>query len=186
MKIRLAASLQKDSIADGEGIRAVLWTQGCLHNCKGCHNPSTHSFSDGALVELDEVYSWIDELEGHDGITLSGGDPMYQPLACLNIAKYAHKKGLNVWCYTGFTFEQLLEKANEDINILNFLKNIDVLVDGPFIIEQKSLDIKFRGSRNQRVIDVAKSLIDEKVIILKGYDVEKEKSSPLQRKFMYI
>ena len=106
MKIRLAAELQKDSIVDGKGIRAVLWTQGCAHNCPGCHNPSTHDFEGGALVDLEEVYSWIDELEGHDGITLSGGDPMYQPLECSYIAKYAKKKNRNIWCYTGFTFEE--------------------------------------------------------------------------------
>ena len=93
MQIRLAAELQKDGIVDGEGLRAVLWTQGCSHNCPGCHNPSTHDFNGGALVDLEEVYLWIDELEGHDGITLSGGDPMYQPEQCLYIAKYAKKKG---------------------------------------------------------------------------------------------
>lgn len=186
MKIRLAAELQKDSIVDGKGIRAVLWTQGCSHNCKGCHNPMTHSFEGGALVELTEVYSWIDELEGHDGITLSGGDPMYQPLACLEIAKYAHQKGLNVWCYTGFTFEQLLEKSKHNVEVLKFLESIDVLVDGPFILEQKSLDIRFRGSRNQRVIDVTKSLENKKVVILKDYDEETNYSSPLERKYMYI
>ena len=186
MKIRLAAELQKDSIVDGEGIRAVLWTQGCLHNCVGCHNPLTHSFSGGALVDLDEVYSWIDELEGHDGITLSGGDPMYQPAACLEVSKYAHKKGLNVWCYTGFTFEQLIDASEDDNKLLEFLNNIDVLVDGPFILEQKSLDIKFRGSKNQRVIDVKKSLSNKKAVILKEYDEEVSFSNPLQRKYMYI
>lgn len=186
MKIRLAAELQKDSIVDGEGIRAVLWTQGCLHKCRGCQNPMTHSFTEGALVDLEEVYSWIDELKGHDGITLSGGDPMYQPLPCAHIAKYCHKLGLNVWCYTGFTFEELLSKSKEDKNILELLKNIDVLVDGPFILEQKSLDVKFRGSRNQRVIDVAKSLSNEKVVILKGYNEITTSYNPLQRKYMYI
>jgi len=186
MKIRLAAELQKDSIVDGEGIRAVLWTQGCLHNCKGCHNPMTHSFTDGALIDLEEVYGWIDELEGHDGITLSGGDPMFQPLACSLIAKYAHSLGLNVWCYTGFTFEKLLEKSNEDKDILELLKNVDVLIDGPFILEEKSFDVRFRGSKNQRIIDVKKSLSNGKVVILKGYDEISIPYNPLQRTYMYI
>ena len=152
MKIRLAAELQKDSIVDGPGMRAVLWTQGCSHNCKGCHNPMTHSFDGGALIDLDEVYSWIDELEGHDGITLSGGDPMYQPLACLQVAKYAHKKGLNVWCYTGFTFEQLLKKSKHNVEILDFLNEIDVLIDGPFIESERDITEPLRGSRNQKII----------------------------------
>lgn len=186
MKIRLAAPLQPDSIVDGEGIRAVLWTQGCLHNCKGCHNPMTHSFTDGALIDLEEVYGWIDSLEGHDGITLSGGDPMFQPLPCIHIAKYAHKLGLNVWCYTGFTFEKLLENGKEDKNILELLKNIDVLIDGPFILEQKSFDVKFRGSKNQRIIDVEKSLSNGKVITLANYDENIISYNPLQRKYMYI
>ncbi len=175
MKIRLAAELQKDSIVDGEGIRAVLWTQGCAHNCPGCHNPMTHSFEAGALIDIEEVYSWIDKLEGHDGITLSGGDPMYQPIPCTKISQYAHDKGLNVWCYTGFTFEELLKLSNKNKNIMEFLKNIDVLIDGPFILKEKSLDIKFRGSRNQRVIDVKRSLAGNKTEILKGYNEDTKK-----------
>ena len=186
MQIRLAAELQKDSIVDGEGLRAVLWTQGCSHNCPGCHNPSTHDFDGGALVNLEEVYSWIDELEGHDGITLSGGDPMFQPEPCLYIAKYAKKKGLNIWCYTGFTFEELLDRARSDKNIIELLKNIDVLIDGKFKLEQKSYDIKFRGSRNQRILDSKKSIKEKKAIMLDKYKDEYEEYNPLKRNHMYI
>ena len=103
MEIRLASPvLQSDSIVDGEGIRAVLWTQGCLHKCPGCHNPQTHSFDDGFLVDIREIEDQIDELEGQDGITFSGGDPLYQVDACLELAKYIkHNYNLKVAIYSG-------------------------------------------------------------------------------------
>ena len=107
MKIRLAAPLQYDSVVDGEGIRTVIWTQGCSHNCKGCHNPETHDFNGGTLVEIEDIKKELKNLKFQDGITLSGGDPFMQPDACLEIAKFAKKIGLNVWTYTGFTFDQL-------------------------------------------------------------------------------
>ena len=98
MKIRLARKrLERGSIVDGEGIRAVLWTQGCSHNCLGCHNPETHSFNDGYLLDIEEVKKDIDSLDIEDGITLTGGDPLYQVEAVNEIAKYAKKKGLNVY-----------------------------------------------------------------------------------------
>lgn len=158
MKIRLAAEIQSDSIVDGPGIRTVIWTQGCPHNCLGCHNPSTHDFSLGALFDVDEIKSMIDDLVFQDGITFSGGDPMCQAGACYEIAKYAISKGLNIWCYTGYTYEQLLEMGKKNKSIMNFLSCIDVLVDGKFMIEFKSLDCNYRGSTNQRLIDVKKSL----------------------------
>ncbi len=164
MKIRLAASLQQDSIVDGEGIRTVIWTQGCSHNCKGCHNPETHDMKGGALIDVEDINQEIKKLEGQDGITFSGGDPMFQVDACLSIAKTAKLCGLNIWCYTGFTFEELLKMADKKPSLLEFLKLIDVLVDGKFILEQKSYNIKFRGSRNQRIIDVNESLKEKKAV----------------------
>ena len=98
--IRLAADLQSDSIVDGPGLRTVIWTQGCAHKCFGCQNPQTWDFNGGALVPLDMVYEAIDELEYQSGITFSGGDPMYQPYACCEIAKYCKEKGYNIWVYT--------------------------------------------------------------------------------------
>lgn len=164
MKIRLAADLQIDSIVDGLGIRTVIWTQGCSHNCPGCHNPNTHDFNGGDLVELDDVIEKIEELVGQDGITFSGGDPMFQPRECALIAKKTHELGMNVWAYTGFTFEELLEKGSKDI--LEFLNQIDVLIDGKFELSKKSLDLQFRGSSNQRIIDVQKSLDSNAVVLL--------------------
>lgn len=165
MKIRLAADLQKDSIVDGDGIRTVIWTQGCPHNCFGCHNPSTHDFNDGALFDVEDIKKKIDDLIYQDGITFSGGDPMCQVDACVEIAKYAKTKGLNIWCYTGYTFEQLLELGKKRKSYIDFLENIDVLVDGKFVMELKSLDCKYRGSTNQRLVDVKKSLSTSKVCL---------------------
>lgn len=169
MKIRLAADLQQDSIVDGEGIRTVIWTQGCPHNCKGCHNPDTHDFNDGALIDIEEIKQKVFELKNQDGITFSGGDPMCQPKECLEIAKFAKKIGLNIWCYTGYTFEQLLALSKLKPAILEFLNNIDVLIDGKFILEERNLDLIFRGSSNQRIIDVKNSLIQNKVCLVEKY-----------------
>ena len=158
MKIRLAAYLQPDSIVDGEGIRTVIWTQGCPHHCPGCHNASTWDFNEGALIDVKDVIEELKTIKNQDGITLSGGDPVCQSDACYEISKAAHEMGLNVWCYTGYTYEMMLTNPK----MRRLLDQIDVLVDGKFIQEEKSYDIYFRGSRNQRIIDVPKSLKEEK------------------------
>ncbi len=163
--IRLAADLQSDSIVDGPGLRAVLWTQGCKHHCPGCHNPGTWDFNGGGLVPIQLVKEAIDELEGQDGFTFSGGDPMYQPEACLEIAKYVKDKGLNIWFYTGFTYEELLKMSNTKSCIKELLELIDVLVDGKFILKEKDLGLLFRGSKNQRLIDMKKTLDEGKVVL---------------------
>lgn len=181
MNIRLAAYLQPDSIVDGEGIRTVIWTQGCPHNCLGCHNPETHNMTGGSLVTLEEVYEIIDSLEGQDGITFSGGDPFMQPKECCEIAKYAKKKGYNIWSYTGYTFEQLLLLSKSRPEIMSFLKEIDVLVDGKFELAKKSYTIKFAGSTNQRIIDVKKSLKANKPLSVEGYDVDNSKKYGRER-----
>lgn len=180
MKIRLAADLQTDSIVDGKGIRTVIWTQGCSHNCPGCHNPITHDFKGGDLVELDDVIDEIENLQGQDGVTFSGGDPMFQSKECAILAKKVHELGMNVWTYTGFTFEEILEKGNKDM--LDFLSNIDVLIDGKFEIAKKSMDLEFRGSSNQRIIDVPKSLENHEVIL---YNLNK-KQIPKKKETIYI
>lgn len=166
MKIRLAANLQPDSIVDGKGIRTVIWTQGCSHNCPGCHNPSTHDFNGGFETTTKDILERLEEIEGQDGITFSGGDPMFQAKACKIIAKAAKEKGLNVWCYTGFKYEEIINNKEQK----EFLKYIDVLVDGKFIIKLKSLNLDFRGSSNQRIIDVKKSLEEGRVIVIPKYE----------------
>lgn len=169
MNIRLAAYLQSDSIVDGEGIRTVIWTQGCHHHCLGCHNPETWDFDKGALVPIKEVEQLIDDLVGQDGITFSGGDPFYQAKECAVLAKYAKDKGYNIWCYTGYVYEDLLKLSKNKKEIMDFLKNIDVLVDGRFVLEKKSYNCIFRGSTNQRIIDVKESLKKNKTILVEKY-----------------
>lgn len=170
MKIRLASYLQTDSIVDGKGIRTVIWTQGCIHNCPFCQNPSTHAMDGGFLVDIDKIKEDISKICGQDGITFSGGDPMMQPKECAEIAKYAKNIGLNVWCYTGYTFEKLLELAKDNLDIKEFINYIDVLVDGPFVISKKSYDVVFRGSSNQRLIDVKNSLMNNSVVLFDPSD----------------
>ena len=182
--IRLASDLQSDSIVDGPGLRTVIWTQGCSHNCSECQNPQTWDFNGGGLVPLDMVYEAIDELEYQNGITFSGGDPMYQPYPCTEIAKYCKNKGYNIWVYTGFTYEELIKMSKKDKIYLEFLKTIDVLVDGRYMKKLRDLNLLFRGSSNQRLIDVPKSLKSKKVVLFdeKKY-LEEDKS---KRKKTYI
>lgn len=174
MEIRLASDLQTGSIVDGEGLRAVIWTQGCSHNCYGCHNPSTHSFDGGFLVDTEVIKRELDSLTIESGITFSGGDPMMQIDACLDIAKYAKNIGLDIWCYTGYTFEQLLKMSKSRSSLLEFLMLIDVLVDGKFELSEKSLNLKFRGSRNQRLIDCKKSVKEGHTIVIDRLMIEDE------------
>ncbi len=168
--VRLAMpEIQTDSIVDGEGIRSVIWFQGCSHDCPGCHNPETHDFKAGTEVAIADVKKQIDELEFQEGVTFSGGDPMMQIEALEELAKYVKEKGMDVWCYTGYTFEEVLELAKKNEHYMNALKYIDALVDGRFIMALKSFDVVFRGSSNQRIIDVAKSLEKGKVVKYKNY-----------------
>lgn len=168
MEIRLASPLQKDSVVDGPGIRTVIWTQGCPHHCPFCHNPETHSFEGGTLVPVYDIIEEIKSLELQDGITFSGGDPMMQPLACLEIAKKCKELGYNIWCYTGFLFEELLNKPD----CLKFLNYVDVLVDGKFDNNLKSYSAKYRGSKNQRIINVKSSLKKKKAVCLREYIIK--------------
>ena len=185
MKIQLAADLQIDSIVDGEGIRTVIWTQGCPHHCPGCHNPETHDFNSGASIELDYVKEKISNLKNQDGITFSGGDPFVQPKACAEIAKFAKSKDLNIWCYTGYLFENLLKMSHANEDIANFLTYIDVLVDGKFEIGKKSLSTAYRGSTNQRIIDVQESLKHKKTILVEKY-IKKEESVSRKKEGIFV
>ena len=169
MKIRLASEIQTDSIVDGEGIRTVVWTQGCKHNCPGCHNPQTHCFDKGILVELEDLKEQILSVKNQDGVTLSGGDPMFQQEASAEIAKFCQENGLNVWCYTGFTVEELLKTSETNTKLKTLLENIDVLVDGKFKQEEKSLNLYFKGSKNQRVLDMKETLKQQKAVEIEKY-----------------
>lgn len=158
------AGLVQDSIVDGRGMRFVVFTQGCPHHCEGCHNPETHDPSGGKEMTVEAVIKEMLSNPMTDGVTLSGGEPFMQARDCAEIAKAAHKAGLNVWAYTGYTFEKLLE--TEDEGVRELLNEVDVLIDGPFVLSERSLSIPWRGSKNQRLLDMKKSLSCGKAVDL--------------------
>lgn len=156
MELRIAGTVN-DSIVDGPGIRFTIFTQGCPHNCKGCHNPQTHDFSGGTIVDTDELLAKIRENPLLDGVTFSGGEPFCQAEALAHLGRQIKDLGLNIVTYTGYTFEKLLAEGNKN-HWYELLEVTDNLIDGPFILEQKDWNIRFRGSSNQRYIDCKASL----------------------------
>lgn len=151
--IRLAG-IEEESIVDGPGLRFVLFTQGCLHNCKGCHNPATHSLSGGKLWNIEEIINQYSQNPLLSGMTFSGGEPFLQADILCDIALEVHKLGGDIVTYTGFTYEQLLIKAkNNEPAIVKLLDLTDILVDGPYIEKLRDLELLFRGSSNQRILD---------------------------------
>ncbi|MBQ9980418.1 MAG: anaerobic ribonucleoside-triphosphate reductase activating protein [Oscillospiraceae bacterium] len=151
------AQVVQDSIVDGPGFRLAVFTQGCPHGCPGCHNPETHDFSGGTEMTVEEIIEKLKKNPLMKGLTLSGGEPFCQAEECTRLAELARENGVrNVWAYSGWTFEQLLN--SEDSGKISLLRQLDVLVDGPFILSQRSLAIPWRGSKNQRLIDVKASL----------------------------
>jgi len=174
MKVRIAG-IEKNSIVDGEGLRYTIFLQGCNHECKGCHNPETWDFNDGTEIDTNELLNNICEDHIIDGVTLSGGDPLFQADNLIEFAKQIKDKGLSIWIYTGFVFDEFLkyvnnEKADKRITngMIELLKIADVVVDGPFKIERRSLNCTFRGSTNQRIIDTKKSFENNKIIEYTG------------------
>lgn len=155
MLIRIAG-ITEDSIVDGPGLRLTVFLQGCPHHCKGCHNPETWDPIGGTLMDTRDIVAMMDKNPMLDGITLSGGEPFMQSAPCEELARLAHLRGLNVWCYTGYTWETIEEAL--DIYPLSLIREVDVLVEGPYIESQRTLELPWRGSRNQRLIDVQESL----------------------------
>lgn len=148
--IRLSGPLEHDNIVNGDGLRAVLWTQGCPNHCKGCQNPETWDFEAGFLVSIDEVLERLSKFHGQRGITFCGGEPFVQAKACREIADRVRKDfGWDVWSFSGFTYEQIKKAGGEPWELL---KSLDALIDGPFILSQKDLSLKYRGSKNQRLL----------------------------------
>ena len=177
--------IKHDDMNNGPGLRVTLFVSGCDHYCNGCQNPETWDTKSGIPFDntaIEEIFEQLDN-DYISGITFSGGDPMYQANQCAEIAKYAKKRGLNIWCYTGFKYEDLLRNNN----MRDFLNYIDVLVDGKFDINEFSLNLQYKGSRNQRIIDVAKSLEEGEVILIEKYISDKD-TSPLYKKpdYMFI
>lgn len=150
MKIRLSGPLEHDNIVNGPGLRAVLWTQGCYRHCEGCQNPETWDPNGGFEVDTEEIKNRLREFKGQSGITFCGGEPFEQPEACKEIADFCRKElDWNIWSFSGYTYEQLKDAGGAK---LAFLKSLDALIDGPFILAERDLTLKFRGSRNQRIL----------------------------------
>lgn len=185
VSLRLAGVV-RESIVDGPGLRFAIFCQGCPHNCPKCHNQDTHDFSGGYDCDIQKIVNAIEENPLLSGVTFSGGEPSHQPVAFLEIAKKVKSRGLNIWMYSGYTLEELLSRANSAISDLNNMnenssqtseKNkeqvalkgllglVDVLVDGKFINELKDLTLPFRGSKNQRLIDMAATKRHNKIVL---------------------
>ena len=150
------AGIIGDSIVDGPGIRTVYFSQGCPHRCEGCQNPETWEFGAGTPVDTERL---ADAARGNPlcrGVTFSGGEPFAQAAGFAELAEKLRSEGYEVACYTGYTFEQLRDSGTPEQKKL--LSLLDVLVDGPFVLAQRSLELVFRGSANQRILDVPKSL----------------------------
>lgn len=144
MKLKIHGIIRQSTV-DGTGIRYVIFCQGCPHRCKGCHNPETWNFQDGYYVDTDDLFREIKEDPLLDGVTFSGGEPFIQEKPLTELARKIHGLGLNIWCYTGFLYEQVRDSE--------LTGNVDVLVDGPYIESLRTLT-GFRGSSNQRIIKI--------------------------------
>ena len=162
--IRLAG-IVRESIVDGPGIRFTVFCQGCPHGCPGCHNPESHDFSGGQDCSIDRLLEEIDKDPLLAGVTFSGGEPFCQPEGFLELAKGVKERGLNITSFSGYTFEQLEDMAAENDAVRNLLDMTDILVDGPYIKAQRDLTLQFRGSGNQRVIDMNRTRAEGHVVI---------------------
>lgn len=156
------AGVVKESITDGPGLRFTLFTQGCPHGCPGCHNPETHDFHAGQTVSHEAVLTEIAKNPLLAGVTFSGGDPICQAAALVPLTKAVKAMGLNIILYTGYLFEALLLM---DENVKTLVSLCDYIVDGPFIEAERTLELRWRGSKNQRIIDVKNSLLSGETIL---------------------
>lgn len=156
----------RESIVDGPGIRAVVYAQGCPHHCPHCHNPSTWDFEGGYELDIDDILGQVKEIGLLRGVTLSGGEPFAQAESFAELASRIKVLGLDVVTYTGYTFEELVEMGQKDPSVAGLLNYTDILIDGPYRHEERDLALAFRGSRNQRIIDVQESLQEGHIVTL--------------------
>jgi len=165
-KIIRLSGIAYESLVNGPGMRRVFFAQGCKHNCNGCFNKDTHDFCGGEERNMDELIK--DTLDNPilRGVTFSGGDPFEQADKFAYMARVFKEKGLSIWSYTGYTYEYIVENKDTILGWNELLKNIEVLVDGKFEEEKMQDGLKFRGSTNQRIIDVQESLRLNKVITI--------------------
>ena len=155
LKIKVA-DIKYETMTDGVGLRTSIYCQGCNHYCKGCHNPQTWDINKGVEYTVEELFNII-EKEKFSDVTFTGGDPMFQVEAFTELAKLVKiKTSKSIWCYTGFTYEEI--KENPTMSLI--LPYLDVLVDGKFILEKRNTDLKFRGSENQKIIHLKNGEIE--------------------------
>lgn len=152
------SGLVEDSIVDGPGLRLAIFTQGCYHHCPGCHNEQTHDPSGGYEISIDEIQSIFLKSPLYQGVTFSGGEPLLQPESLTVIANFIHQQNKNVWMYSGYTWEEIFSMKKIRPEIASLIDAVDILVDGLFLLEQCDRTLLFRGSKNQRIIDVQASL----------------------------
>ena len=163
------AGIDEDAIADGPGLRFVLFVQGCSHNCPGCHNPQTHEFGIGTKMTIGDLFDRITANPLLSGITFSGGDPMFQAGPLADLAARLHRHGhYDIAVFTGFTFEALLKFGTPDQKRL--LAAADILIDGPFVQARRDRNLRFRGSSNQRILDLPASLAENRAIWISDPD----------------
>lgn len=163
MDIRISGTVS-ESIVDGPGFRYTIFVQGCPHNCPGCHNPQTHDFDGGRIVDTDELFRECVDDPLNKGVTFSGGEPFSQAKELYELGKRFKERGYDLWCYTGWTMNELWKMAESEYYVGKLMSIIDVLVDGRFIEERKTLALPFRGSENQRLIDMKMTLEENMVI----------------------
>lgn len=155
-----------NSLANGKGLRSVLFLSGCNHNCEGCHNVAMQDFKYGDEVDINEITNRIRKnIPIVKGVTFSGGEPLEQAENLAELALMIKKDDLNIWCYTGYEFEYILNNMDKVNGWRNLIENIDVLVDGTFQKDKNKPKLKYKGSSNQRIIDVKKSLINKRVVL---------------------
>ena len=162
MRLRIAG-LVEESVVDGDGCRFSVFVQGCGRRCPGCQNPETQPFDGGREVDTSEILTRMESNPLLAGITFSGGEPFCQPRPLTELARAVHARNLTVWSYTGNTLEELQAMKDEDVAAL--LAEIDVLVDGEYVERERDLTLKFRGSRNQRIIDMNATRKKKEVIL---------------------
>ena len=153
LELRIAGVVG-DSIVDGPGLRLTVFTQGCPHRCEGCHNPETHDFAGGSVADIDAILAMLDRSPITRGLTLSGGEPFSQAAALLPLVRAVRARGKDVFAYSGYRYEELVALASADSAVAELLDLCDYLVDGRFVLAERDLTLVFRGSRNQRVIDL--------------------------------
>lgn len=165
MNLRIAGILD-ESVVDGDGVRLTVFTQGCAHRCRGCQNPETQPMEGGDVIDTEKILEEVTENPLLTGVTFSGGEPFLQPAPLADLAKQLHARGLDVWSYSGYTLEELQARAQADRATRALLAEVDVLVDGPYEEAERDLTLHFRGSRNQRVIDMQKTRKAGRVVLL--------------------